>query len=164
MRQVPLVRFLTLEEYRTLNEYCSNIGFDHCDIRAFKPGFVWAQPWLYNPEGNRYDTHPLIKSKDSNNADYLSPYYWKHSSAQRPPLCVVLPSGEWWDMDKRTPDGGGWKVAGDPELLNLTCLRSIVTKNYRGYLRRGIFCADLDGKDSNLIYEDIVRQRNKEDL
>lgn len=46
--------------------------------------------------------------------------------------------------DRRSSNGDGWNVTGD--LPAITCAPSIVVPGYHGYLRDGVFTADIDGR------------------
>lgn len=68
---------------------------------------------------------------------------------QRPPIVVVLPSGQWWCIDQRAFDGQngwhgeGWSLTG--EIPNITASPSINTHGYHGFLQNGVLTDDLGG-------------------
>ncbi len=77
----------------------------------------------------------------------LSIHYWKDWSHIRPPICVVCPNGEQWEIDRKSSNGTGWTVKG--EWPNLTCSPSIVVEGYHGFLKDGLFTADTEGRGPN---------------
>ena len=76
----------------------------------------------------------------------LSPEYWRDHGDRRPPLQVVLPGQNWFDIDSRA--GGtdhGWTVTGEPP--NLTVSPSINSiGSYHGWLRGGVLSDDVEGR------------------
>lgn len=80
---------------------------------------------------------------------FLSVHYWRDWSAKRPPICVVCPNGETWEIDRKSSNGDGWKVTGD--LPNISCTPSIVVHGYHGHLGSngappGQFTGDIEGR------------------
>jgi hypothetical protein len=87
---------------------------------------------------------------------HLSPHYWEaHGETHRPPIVVVLPTGQWWCVDELTWTkergffGMGWKVTGsiDTDPMTLTVTPSIRSTNYHGTLTKGVLSDDLDIRD-----------------
>lgn len=150
---VRLTRFLMPEELKQINDEARAQGFYHHDRRIFKPGWAWYEYWYYDPEWKFRDiknpmmdrTGPMIKDASDKNADFLSPHYWKDWAHKRPPICVVCPNGEQWDIDRKSSNGEGWTVTG--EFPNITCSPSIVVPGYHGFLQNGQFTANLDDKN-----------------
>lgn len=105
--------------------------------------------WVYDPTGRRQVSgkHVMIYSPDSANRTHLSEHYWRDWSKTRPPVCVVCPNGEHWEIDRRSSNGSGWTVTGTFPLIS--CHPSIVVPGYHGYLKNGIFSNDLEGRGPN---------------
>lgn len=151
-----LVGLLTFEEYVAMGEDAVARGFYRNDPRIFTPGMVWPTPWVFDPTGERERCHQhvMVKLADRGRLNYLSPHYWRDWSNKRPPLCVVCPNGEQWEIDRKSSNGDGWVVTGD--LLNITCTPSIVVPGYHGFLRGGEFTHDLEGRGPNGIARPIT--------
>lgn len=94
------------------------------------PGDMFYAPWMLKHESE----------------ETFAPRYLAIKS-QRPPIVVVLPSGQWWCVDQRAFNsergwyGEGWSVEG--EIPDITCLPSINTHAYHGMLERGILSDDM---------------------
>jgi hypothetical protein len=86
----------------------------------------------------------MFKLADCGRLGFLSVHYWRDWSDKRPPICVVCPNGEWWEVDRKSSNGEGWIVTG--ELPTITCSPSIVVDGYHGFLRAGEFTPDLEGR------------------
>lgn len=86
---------------------------------------------------------------------FLSRRYWTRDSQRRPPICVVLPNGAHWEIDRSSSNGEGWDVQGVWPLL--TCSPSILATSYwkdyhygyHGFLQNGVFTPDCDGRPPN---------------
>lgn len=112
------------------------------------PCAMWFTPWYFdpaNPEGHgdcRTRALAAIKAgtfkKDSY---YLSRFYWETWSTVRPPISVLCPNGAEWCVDAVSSNGDGWTVEGD--VPNITASPSIMVPGYHGFLRGGVFTANL---------------------
>lgn len=75
----------------------------------------------------------------------LAPQYFAKHASTRPPICVVLPNGQWWVVDslafsaEQGHHGEGWTITGTPPLITAT--PSISTKGYHGFLENGVLRA-----------------------
>jgi len=133
-------------------------GFYRNDRRIFVPGMAWYQPWYFDPSGERErrGLHVMVPLADKGRSGFLSPHYWRDWADKRPPICVVCPNGEWWEIDRKSSNGDGWAVTGD--LPNITCAPSIVVEGYHGFLRDGEFTADLEGRGENGTARPIIER------
>lgn len=142
---VRLSRLLTFAEYEKMNEEAIERGFWRDDRRIFLPGMAWPTPWVWDQAGEMPTSKRVIfPAARRGDLNYLSPHYWRDWADRRPPLCVVCPNGEQWEIDRKSSNGNGWRVTG--EWPNLTCHPSIVVEGYHGWLRNGEFSADLEGR------------------
>lgn len=137
-----LTRFLSQDEREAMNEAAIKQGFYRDDRRVFTPGMGWFQPWYFDPTGQR--EHVMIKLADRGQLGFLSTHYWQDWSHIRPPMVLVCPNGEQWEVDRKSSNGDGWKVTGEWPFI--TCTPSIVVNGYHGFLTNGEFTADLDGR------------------
>jgi hypothetical protein len=154
-----LNRFLTYEERDAMNEDAIKRGFYRDDRRIFLPGMMWFQPFYHDPAGvdgdgnsKKYGCRVWWPSRPADvgpGTHGLSRFYWDQWADKRPPICVVCPNGEQWEIDRVSSNGEGWQVTGD--LLNITCAPSIVVPGYHGFLRNGEFTADLEGRGEHGI-------------
>lgn len=121
-------------------------GFYRDDRRIFTPGMGWLMPWYFDPTGERerQDKHVMFKLADRGRLGHLSVHYWRDWSDKRPPMAIVCPNGEVWEIDRKSSNGDGWTVTG--EWPNLTCSPSIVVQGYHGFLRDGEFTPDIEGR------------------
>lgn len=138
-------------EYVDLNEDAVKRGMYRLDRRVFLPGMAWYQPFYFDPrgelkkmkrEGFREDA--MFSRRQDDARPFLSVHYWNTWSSLRPPIAVVCPDGNVWEIDRKSSNGSGWVVTGDAP--NITCSPSIVVANYHGFLRNGEFTADLEGR------------------
>ncbi|MEJ0047048.1 MAG: hypothetical protein WDN04_13735 [Rhodospirillales bacterium] len=133
-----LTRLLTFEEFAAMSDKAVADGFWRNDPRVFTPGMGWVMPWYWDPTGERErigkPRHDYAGA--SRRARFLAD--------KRPPICIVGPNGETWEIDRKSKNGDGWKVTG--EWPNLTCTPSIVVEGYHGILTNGEFGLDLDGR------------------
>lgn len=145
---IKITRVLDFREYAEMGEQAVKDGFYRNDRRVFTPGMAWYQPWYYDPT-ETYRGRKMFQGPpaDLNARGFLSPHYWRDWSTKRPPICVVCPNGEQWEIDRWSSNGTGWSVTGD--LPNITCAPSIVVTGYHGFLRGGVFTADVDGRPPN---------------
>lgn len=143
---IKITRFLTEDERARMDDEAVARGLWRMDRSVFTPGMAWHQPWYFDPTGERERTgkHVMIRAADKGKLGFLSPHYWRDWSDKRPPICVVCPNGELWEIDRKSNNGDGWTVSG--ELPNITCMPSIVVEGYHGFLRNGEFTADLEGR------------------
>lgn len=151
---IRLTQLLTPAEFDALNDGCKARGWYHTDRRAFTPGMGWYCPWNFDPaDPNRWrarygsNTEGGVYPCKPGNTNYLSAHYWRDHAATRPPICVVLPNGEQWEIDRKSSNGEGWTVTGEWPLLSAT--PSIAARGYHGFLGSngappGEFTADLD--------------------
>ena len=78
----------------------------------------------------------------------LSPEYWRDNAAKRPPLCVVLPSGDWFYVDSKcSGEDHGWTVTGDPPLITVSPSINAIG-SYHGWLQNGVLSDDCEGRRS----------------
>lgn len=126
-------------------------GWYRNDRRMFTPGMGWVQPYYFDP------ANPDAKGEDEGGVypcargnPFLSVHYWRDWADKRPPICIVLPNGEQWEIDRKSSNGSGWTVTG--EWPNLTCSPSIAAKGYHGFLRGGEFTPDVDGRAPNGVW------------
>ncbi len=138
---LALGRFLTEDERIAMGDASVARGGYRNGVEAgFVPGTGWFEPWFYDPQGNR-GRRMMISGPDAPNASFLSPHYWRDWAHIRPPICIVGPNGEEWEIDRKSSNGDGWTVTG--EWPNLTCSPSIVLKGYHGFLQNGQFTPNL---------------------
>ena len=104
-------------------------------IRDKRPGMMWFSPWYYDPTGK-------LNTRRENGNAFLSIHYWRDWAEKRAPLSVLGPDGNEWCVDRGSSNGDGWTVIG--EAPSITCAPSIVLPGYHGFLRGGVFTADLD--------------------
>ena len=134
---VRLTRFLTADEVEALDQASIAAGYYRHNPAFLTPGMGWFQPYYFdsaNPEGRRR------KHGDP----FLSIHYWRDWAHIRPPICIVVPNGRLWEIDRKSRNGDGWKVEG--EWPNLTCSPSILLPGYHGFLRNGEFTPDVEGR------------------
>lgn len=124
---VKLTRLLTVEEYNALNDDAMVRGFWRDDPRIFQPGWGWPCPWWL---------------EDEHRTTFLSQFYMTEWFGKRPPLCVVLPNGQQWEIDRKSSNGQGWQVTGTWPLL--TASPSIAASGYHGFLQQGAFTPDCE--------------------
>jgi len=142
---VRIVRILGFAEFHEISEDAVRRGFYRNDKRIFLPGMAWYQPFYFDPLGEMaifagksgFRDDPLCERGDP----FLSIHYWRDWANKRAPICVVGPSGDWWEIDRKSSNGDGWTVTG--ELPNITCSPSIVLNGYHGFLRDGAFTPNL---------------------
>lgn len=149
---IKLGRLFTFEEFATANKEAMSNGWYHTDVRMFPPGSGWYCPWVYDPTGERERNglNVMIKCAEKGKLGYLSPHYWRDWADKRPPICIMGPGGEQWEIDRKSSNGDGWAVTG--EWPNITCNPSIVLRKYHGYLRNGEFTSDLENRpDSSYV-------------
>ncbi len=141
-----LTRLLTFEEFAAMSDKAVADGFWRNDPRVFTPGMGWVMPWYWDPTGERerIGKHVMITQARRGELGFLSVHYWRDWADKRPPICIVGPNGETWEIDRKSKNGDGWKVTG--EWPNLTCTPSIVVEGYHGILTNGEFGLDLDGR------------------
>ena len=109
-----------------------------------KPGDMWYEPQILERE----DIFEFYKR------NILSPEYLRDWSDKRPPICICLPDGSWWQIDSRfgeVVDGhrkpNGWTVTG--QVPNLTATPSILIpgpNGYHGWLKEGVLTDDIEGR------------------
>lgn len=150
MMTVKISRVLSFAEYVQLGEDAVARGFYRNDKRVFVPGMAWYQPFYFSPHGElaafvaahpgaNYRAELMIAERpaDPNIRGFLSPHYWQDWADKRPPICVVCPNGEQWEIDCWSSNGTGWTVTG--QLPSITCSPSIVAGDYHGWLTNGEF-------------------------
>ncbi len=119
-------------------------GFWRDDRRIFAPGMGWPNPHYYDALSEIDGQHVMIPRVRRGELGFLSVHYWRDWADKRAPLSIVCPNGEIWEIDRKSSNGDGWKVTGT--WPNLTCFPSIVVEGYHGWLRDGLFSADLEGR------------------
>lgn len=147
MALVRIIRILTLAEHRAMQDEAIAKGWYRNDRRMFTPGMAWYQPWYFAPQDwpekaswGGSNRGPKCQHGDP----FLSINYWQDWADKRPPIEVVGPNGETWEIDRKSSNGTGWVVTGD--LPNVTCSPSIVLRGYHGFLKNGEFSADIEGR------------------
>ncbi len=147
---IEITRILSNQEYQDLVEFGRKTeGYYSNDRRLFTPGMAWYEPWYYDAWDERVGQHVMIPKANKGRLGFLSVHYWNDWADKRPPICVVCPNGELWEIDRKSSNGDGWKVTGD--LPKITCSPSIVVHGYHGWLNDGKFSADVDGRPPNGI-------------
>lgn len=151
-----ITRLLTFPEYCAMQDDAMARGFWRNDSRIFTPGMAWPEPWYFDPlgeladlKGHGYRSEAMIPAARKGELGFLSVHYWRDWADKRPPLAVVCPNGEVWEVDRKSSNGDGWVVKGDA--LNLVCSPSIVVDGYHGFLGingapPGQFTADVEGR------------------
>lgn len=144
---VTITRVLTEVERWQMMEDAVAKGWYRNDRRMFTPGMAWFQPWYWLPAGwetpswwPEGDRLPYFQNKRG--TDFLSIHYWQTWADKRPPIEVVLPNGECWEVDRKSSNGTGWVITGD--LPRITATPSILAKGYHGFLQNGSFTPDCD--------------------
>lgn len=147
---VRITRVLSDAEKSAMEQEAIAKGWYRNDRRMFTPGMAWHQPFYWMPAGYPapawmgkpgHVSEPRLQRGDA----FLSVHYWRDWADKRPPIEVVLPNGETWEIDRKSSNGDGWLVTG--ELPRITCAPSILARGYHGFLRDGTFTADVDRKD-----------------
>jgi len=146
---VRIERVMSGEEFTAMGDDAVARGFYRNDRRLFLPGTAWFMPWFYDPTGERvrqgkHVLHAAPPADPNARTSHLSPHYWRDHAAHRPPICVICPNGDPWEIDAWSSNGTGWTVTG--ELPRITCAPSIVAGDYHGFLRDGEFTPDLEGR------------------
>jgi hypothetical protein len=141
-----LTRFLTEAERAAMGDASVKAGGYRNGPGVYSPGMGWFTPWVFDPQGNQ-GRRMMIAGPQASNAGFLSPHYWRDWAHARPPICVVGPNGEEWEVDRKSSNGDGWTVTG--EWPRLTCAPSIVLTGYHGFLRDGLFTDDVEGRGPN---------------
>lgn len=108
---------------------------DSFTLQDRTPGMMWFAPWYWNPAKENYRRR---------GGPFLSEHFWRDHADRRPPLVVVCPNGQEWCPDRPSTNGTGWTVTG--EAPRITCAPSIVVPGYHGFLRDGVFTADIEGR------------------
>jgi len=141
-----LDRFLTEEERQRMgDESVARGGYRNGVAAGFVPGTGWFQPFYFDPGKPETDNKGVYPCQRGN--PFLSVHYWRDWSAIRPPICIVGPNGQEWEIDRKSSNGDGWIVTG--EWPRLTCSPSIVLRGYHGFLRDGEFTPDIEGRGPN---------------
>ncbi len=148
---MKLGKLLSFEEFVDLSEWAVANGYYRNDPKVFTPGMGWYLPWYFDPSGERErrGEHVMLKQSQKGHLGFLSIHYWNDWADKRPPICVVCPNGETWEIDRKSSNGDGWKVSG--EWPNISCTPSIVVPGYHGWLGvngypPGTFSPDLEGR------------------
>jgi len=137
---MKLTRLLAYDEFKQMGDEAVKKGLYRNDRSVFLSGWGWYQPWYYTPPGwEPHSGYVMIKHRPAHPDErgFLSPHYWRDWADKRPPLCIVAPNGETWEIDRWSSNGTGWIVTG--EWPNITCSPSIVLTGYHGWLRNGEF-------------------------
>jgi hypothetical protein len=143
---VRITRVLSFAEKCAMEDDSISRGWYRNDRRMFTPGMAWYEPWYYSPLdwaekigwGRRDNADPYCQRGDP----FLSIHYWQDWADKRPPIAVVLPNGEEWEIDRKSSNGTGWIITGD--LPAITASPSIAAGGYHGFLRGGEFTPDVD--------------------
>lgn len=101
-------------------------------------GLMWYAPKMV--EADPSDPH----------ADYvlnhiLSPEYKRDHYGKRPPIFVVLPSGDWFCPDQKTSSGSDWTVTGEPPQITVSPSINAIG-SFHGWLRDGVLSDDVEGR------------------
>lgn len=165
---IQITRVLTPIEYYEMQAEAMAKGWYRNDPRMFTPGMAWYQPFYWDPlgmlqelrnshlQGNGFN---FVGEPYYNHGNpMLSVHYWNDWADKRPPICVVCPNGQEWEIDRKSSNGSGWVVTG--ELPNIVCSPSIVVPGYHGFLGTGSngpgwFTVNLDGPEPNGIMRAI---------
>lgn len=139
-----LIKTRLITDFSQQEERRAAAGIDF--TRWYGPGAMWLCPWYYDPA----NPEEHIKG-------FLSQHYLSDWATLRPPLMVICPDGSHWCPDQKSSNGTGWAVAG--EAPNITCTPSIVVKGYHGFLRGGVFTADLDANREPMEWTPPVESR-----
>jgi hypothetical protein len=99
-----------------------------------QPGECWEEPAYLNPDSiDYYQEH------------FFSLEYMRDWMGKRPPISVMLPSGQVWCIDQQASGmKSGWTVTGTIPVL--TAAPSILVEGYHGFLQNGVLTDDLDGR------------------
>lgn len=102
--------------------------FHETQPQELQIGDMWFAPeWLNRPA-----------------RDYLSPEYFLNN-AHRPPIVVMFPGGVAFCIDRKSSDGTGWTVTGEPP--NITVSPSIDHRGkWHGFLQNGVISDDVEGR------------------
>lgn len=148
---IRIKEIFSSEAFSALGDDAVARGFYRNDRRVFLPGMAWFMDWYFDPTGERERAgkNVMFKLADRGRLGHLSSHYWRDWSDKRPPVCVVCPNGEWWEIDRKSSNGDGWTVTG--ALPAITCAPSIVVSGYHGFLRNGEFTPDIEGRGPNGI-------------
>jgi hypothetical protein len=143
---IAINRVMTSADFMTLTNDAVARGYYCNDRRILVPGMAWEMDWIFDPSGARQAAGKIvmIKSPEALNRSHLSEFYWRDWATKRPPICVVCPNGETWEVDRPSSNGPGWQVTGD--FPRITCRPSIVVPGYHGWLTDGVFSADIEGR------------------
>ena len=143
---VKITKILTTDEFIQLNDDAVAKGFYRNDRKILTPGMAWEMAWVYDPSGQRQAAgkNVMISSPDAANKTHLSIHYWKDWAHIRPPICVVCPNFELWEIDRKSSNGEGWVVTNPGPLM--TCHPSIVVPGYHGWLKNGEFSPDIENR------------------
>ncbi|MFA6046657.1 MAG: hypothetical protein WC718_16855 [Phycisphaerales bacterium] len=100
-------------------------------------GDMWFLPAMLNPEHGSFYLDNILSAE-----------YQRDWLGKRPPICVVLPGGHWFNVDSQASGAGdkhGWTVTG--EAPNITVHPSInCVGTYHGWLRNGVLSDDCEGR------------------
>lgn len=106
---------------------------EHDDLERYDtPGAIWEITF------DRSNTGP------GSYWESLSDHYKTVHADHRPPLAVVLPSGEYWVIDSIAANGDGWEITG--EFPNITARPSVASLGYHGWLTDGVLSDDMEGR------------------
>lgn len=104
------------------------------------------------PVGTMWYLREMLSDQNESRQFYLdhvlSIEYKRDWLGKRPPLCVALPGGHWFNVDSQASDSGethGWTITGEPP--NVTANPSInAVGDYHGWLRDGVLSDDVEGR------------------
>lgn len=165
---IRITRVLAFAEYVAMGNEAVAKGWYRNDRRMFMPGLAWHQPFYFDPlgelaafKGPGFRDEAMFTSQADDGGNFLSPHYWRDWSTKRPPIAVVCPNGEVWEIDRKSSNGDGWKVTGD--LPNISCSPSIVVDGYHGFLGSngaapGQFTGDIEGRGPTGTARPIVER------
>ncbi|MDB5358828.1 MAG: hypothetical protein JWO51_125 [Rhodospirillales bacterium] len=152
---IKVTRIMSSAEHCALGDDAVARGFYRNDRRIFTPGMAWYMDWYWDPTGERERAgkNVMFKEVDRGRIGFLSVHFWRDWADKRPPICVVCPNGECWEIDRKSSNGDGWAVSGDlsGDSPSITCSPSIVVDGYHGFLGcngapPGQFTGDLEGR------------------
>ena len=121
---IRVSNFLSNAEKDALDAEAKARGLCMNDRSIFPPGSAWYQPWYWDPTGERARKGQHVMCDGCSR--------------------IVCPDGDMWEIDRTSSNGDGWRVTINEGYI--TCSPSIVTRNYHGFLRDGVFTPDLDGR------------------
>jgi hypothetical protein len=110
------------DDYWQLNNrllYTRSDTGEELTLRETTAGMIWHAPWLLEVHEH-------------------------HAGPDGQFLVAKLPGGAEWMIDGPSTNGNGWTRMGVPP--HITVVPSIMSEQYHGFLRSGVFTDDLEGR------------------